>query len=247
MQRYRKGQLWRPPTAAESSAVADSAEWYRRRASLPQDRQIPVDGNRVIVKNASGSAQEIGAVLAITNTDVLTAVDRDFPWVTGDSLDANNFWFPLCVLLEPLASGTFGPALVSGVAIVNVNVGATTHTHAYPVGTAAVLVSGTFGPIKILSELSGTGAQLVLALLGNSWPTLRGKLDADLNSGSSATMSVWNGATLADTSENVTLYDSSTLPFISSGKKIASGTAVTASFTAGKWYLDTPAACEVDQ
>jgi hypothetical protein len=81
-----------------------------------------------------------------------------------------------------------------------------------------------------------------------------GKLDGDLNSGSgesapgsSATMSVWSGATLADTGENVTVYDSSTLPFITAGYKIASGVAITASVTAGKWYFRTPAECEVAQ
>lgn len=247
MHRYRKGQLWRPPTAAESAATADSVEGFRRRSGVPPERQLPIDGNQVIVKNASGSAQGIGAVLAITNTDILSAVDREFPWVTGDSLDSDNFWFPLCVLLEPIANNGYGPALMSGIAVVNVNVGATSHRYAYPTGSAAVIVSGTFGPIAILSELTGTGAQLVLCRLGTAWPILRGKLDADLNSGSSATMSVWNGATLSDTSENVTLYDSASLPYITASKKIKSGTAVTASYCCGKWYLLTPAACEVDQ
>jgi hypothetical protein len=41
----------------------------------------------------------------------------------------------------------------------------------------------------------------------------------------------------------VTVYDPGA---ISSGKKIASGVGLTASFTAGKWYLLTPYACEVD-
>jgi len=246
MRRYRKGQFWRPPTAADNAAAADSIETHRRRPELPQAVTRPIDGNQVIVRNDSGSAQAIGDVLAVTSSAFLTAVDREFPWVSADSLDANNFWFPLCVLLEPLANGGIGPALVSGVAVTKVNVGATTHTRAYPT-SAAVLVSGTFGPFRILSDLTSTGSQLVLCLIGTDWPILRGKLDAALNSGSSAAMSVWDGATLADTSENITLYDSSALPFITAGYKIASGVAVTASFASGKWYLLTPAACEVAQ
>ena len=48
MNRYRKGQMFRPPTAAESAAHADSTEAHRRRPSQPQDLS-PV-GQHIIVK-----------------------------------------------------------------------------------------------------------------------------------------------------------------------------------------------------
>jgi len=40
MRRYRKGELFRPPTAAESAANADALEGYRRRPSQPPNRQV---------------------------------------------------------------------------------------------------------------------------------------------------------------------------------------------------------------
>jgi len=76
---------------------------------------------------------------------------------------------------------------------------------------------------------------------------LRGKLDGDLDSGGSATMSVWEGSPLADSGRNITVYDSSTLPLITAGYKIASGVAIKVSYYNGKFYLDVPGACEVAQ
>jgi len=40
MRRYRKGEIFRPPTAAESAASADAMEGFRRRAPQPPDRQV---------------------------------------------------------------------------------------------------------------------------------------------------------------------------------------------------------------
>ena len=48
MHRYRKGQTFRPPTAAESATQADALEAFRRQPAQPQDRR-PV-GQSIIVK-----------------------------------------------------------------------------------------------------------------------------------------------------------------------------------------------------
>ena len=48
MHRYRKGQTFRPPSAAESAAHADAAESHRRQPAQPQDL-APV-GQSVLVK-----------------------------------------------------------------------------------------------------------------------------------------------------------------------------------------------------
>jgi hypothetical protein len=65
-----------------------------------------------------------------------------------------------------------------------------------------------------------------------------GKLDGVLNQGSSATMSIWAGDPLADTGDNITVYDW----FLGSGESIASGKKVKAEFICGKWYA-TAAEC----
>lgn len=91
-------------------------------------------------------------------------------------------------------------------------------------------------------EMTGLTSRGTRYVIGNPYPVIRGYLDGNLNAGSSATMSVWDGATLADSGRNVTVYDPGA---ITTGKKIASGVGLTACFTAGKWYLLTPYACEV--
>lgn len=48
MRRYRKGETFRPPTAAESAAHADAAESHRHAPAQPQDR-API-GQSILVK-----------------------------------------------------------------------------------------------------------------------------------------------------------------------------------------------------
>jgi hypothetical protein len=62
MRRYRKGQTFRPPTAAESAAHADAIEAHRRRPPQPQDRR-PI-GQDIIVKTPSaGIAARCGTTI----------------------------------------------------------------------------------------------------------------------------------------------------------------------------------------
>lgn len=70
-------------------------------------------------------------------------------------------------------------------------------------------------------------------------PRLFGKLDGDLAAGSSATMSIWGGSTLADSGRNITVHDW----FLPTGKKLASGAKVAAFWASGKWYVDTTNTC----
>ncbi len=51
MRRYRKGQIFRPPTAAESAASADALEGFRRR---PPESQEPKARGNDIVKTPEG-------------------------------------------------------------------------------------------------------------------------------------------------------------------------------------------------
>ena len=52
MRRYRKGQIFRPPSAAESAASADAVESHRRSPAQSQDL-APV-GQDIIVKTPEG-------------------------------------------------------------------------------------------------------------------------------------------------------------------------------------------------
>ncbi len=62
-----------------------------------------------------------------------------------------------------------------------------------------------------------------------------GKLDGDLNAASSATMSIWANDPLADTTENITVYDW----FLGAGETLDTGKKVKVEFYSNKWYVTT--------
>lgn len=66
MRRYRKGMMWRPPSAAESAAHADAAASHQRSPPQPQDLS-PV-GQDIIVKTPSGG------IAARSGTTISSAV-----------------------------------------------------------------------------------------------------------------------------------------------------------------------------
>jgi hypothetical protein len=76
----------------------------------------------------------------------------------------------------------------------------------------------------------------VVVRIGNPGHTVVfGKLDGTLNQGGSATMSIWSGDPLADSGENMTVYDW----FLEAAGSLALGTKVAAEFYCGKWYVTT--------
>lgn len=66
MRRYRKGQMFRPPTAAESAVHADAVEAFRSSPAAPQDR--PTRGTDILVKTPSGG------IAARAGTTIFSAV-----------------------------------------------------------------------------------------------------------------------------------------------------------------------------
>ena len=94
--------------------------------------------------------------------------------------------------------------------------------------------------MQVLWKEEGTGSKWAVVRLGSpAYPKLFGKLDADLTAGSSATMSIWEGSTLADSGRNITVHDW----FLPTGKKLKSGAKVAAVWNSGKWYVDTTDTC----
>ena len=63
MRRHRKGQIWRPPSAAESAAVADAIEAHKASPSQPID--LPPVGQDIVVKTpVAGIAARDGATIS---------------------------------------------------------------------------------------------------------------------------------------------------------------------------------------
>lgn len=88
---------------------------------------------------------------------------------------------------------------------------------------------------KTLLDLSGLG--------GPESYIKFGVLDADLNAGSSATVSVWNYGFTGDTGTNVTAYDK----FLETGRKLEEGSRVKIELLSGNYYVTLSNTCPTAQ
>lgn len=114
MRRYRKGEIFRPPTVGESSAQADALEGYRRRPPLPAHREIGLrEPDTVLVRNDEA-----------TDWDVYSVVELVEPLLSAGSLDPrilftaqtpeDDLTFRSAIVTEPIGAGKIGPAVISG-------------------------------------------------------------------------------------------------------------------------------------
>ncbi|MBY0513093.1 MAG: hypothetical protein K2P78_04180 [Gemmataceae bacterium] len=147
---------------------------------------------------------------------------------------------PVMILTEPAPRDGFARAVVSGLAVVDVNVTDAGHAFATATpGDTSKLTSGMRGQALILYKPSGTGTQRCIVWLAGpdraNDGLLMGKLDGDLNYQSGATLSLWawDGSADADTGVNITVYDW----LLSSGQSVASGKRVVAGFDGGRWRV----------
>ena len=148
------------------------------------------------------------------------------------------------VLTQPLRKDGIGWAQVSGLRAVQVDFDYEDQPYADIETDDLEKLKGGEGGARVIWKPEGTGIKWAVVRLGALvYPKLLGKLDEDLTQATGyATMSVWEGATLADSDRNVTAYDW----FLATGKKLASGVKVAAEWHAGKWYVDTTGTCPVD-
>jgi len=124
----------------------------------------------VHVKNASGADRARFAVLGIDSPIFSPSEAADnfanqvaLVGVTPTADHAGKF----VVLLEPIADGEIGQAVVSGVTPVKVNVTDEAHTRAdVQAGQAGYLASGDSGSALILWKEAGTGEKWALVNLG---------------------------------------------------------------------------------
>lgn len=227
------------------------ADWWDRTYGLQLPSVLPKNGlgdlGLIRIKNESGSAVDRFQVLGVN--DMLTSTGEINPVFSGITPATPTHYGKFCVLLESLLDDQTGWACVSGVVPVQVAFTYSDSPYADITNSDATkLTADEGGAAQVLYKETGTGTKWTLCRIGTPHrPVIRGKLDGDLNSGSSTTMSVWAGAPMADTSRNVTVYDDANLPAITASKKIASGVGLSASWHSGRWHLLTPYACEVAQ
>jgi len=167
IRKARPKQVWKTPTAADHNAIAAAADMYRRGPDAAPERQQPVATDVIMVRNNSGSDKRRGDVLAVTKTKLLSAIERERPWITASGLNAANRNYILCVLLDPLPAGKIGPAQISGQSVAYVNVQAIWHRRAFPFG-GSVVQSGLFGPMELLNSPAETGEQMCHVRIGHA-------------------------------------------------------------------------------
>ncbi len=236
-----------PTSAAVYNAFVDAAIAHRsmqnRLTGGAQFEAAPLDV--VVVKNNTGVVLGRGSIVGldavvITPAQNLTAF-RQQPVVYAEKPATPTHYERWAVLAEPLRKAAVGWAFVSGVHAVQVNFAYEDEPFATIANDDLAKLAGAEGGARVLWKESGTGTKWALVRLGAfHWPKLFGKLDGDLTQATGyATMSIWEGSTLADSNRNVTVYDW----FLASGKKIASGAKVAAEWKSGKWYVDTTGTC----
>jgi hypothetical protein len=240
-----------PHSAGAWNELVDTAAIVERArqtgASLTRGPMF-ADRTMVLIRNASDVAVDRFGILGITGSVLDTAYSPDefkrHCCLEGDTPTAPDHYGKFAVLAQPLAVGAIGWATVSGVCVATVDYEYYDQPYADIKPDDSGELAGAEGGVQVLWKESSIGSKLSIIRLGVPYyPVLRGKLDGNLTQATGyATMSIWEAGTLADSGRNVTVYDPGA---ITTGKKIAQGVGLTASFTAGKWYMLTPYACEV--
>lgn len=185
MRRYRKGDIFRPPTAAESAANADALEGFRRRS--PESQVRLSRGDKILVKTPEGGiparvGTTISSAICTKLVETSTAEEKTL-LETDEELEVFNL-----------------------------------DTGDVP------------GEVYAQTGLTAHGTRCAEAASPWHWAKLDGALAFD----GTATASVWDGAPLADTTDNLTVYPP---PVLTSGS-IASGTWVRIDLHRnGRWYV----------
>lgn len=208
------------------------------------------DRDLMLCRNDSGADVDRFGVLHITGVVIAQADNADEfyarPVLKGDEPDAPTDYIDAwAIAYEPIKNGKYGRVIVDGVTPALIDVTDAAHRWAtIKDAYATKLASGVYGRARILHKPSGTGDKWCIIRMNDPGPeALYGKLDAALSAGSSATMSIWwhNGTVLADTTENVTVYDW----LLGSGESIDSATKVIATMNQydNRYYV-TAAECD---
>lgn len=160
-------------SAKTFNTLIDTANLTRKQRMGPAGarpaQQPPVTpANLAYIKWTTGSLLE-RSVVKISDP-VISAVDNPVtvqrtPVFTAGTPDATDNAF--AITIEPTAAGTISKAVVSGVAVVDVNVSDITHQFAAPAaGQTGYLASAASGPARILWKDTGTGIKRAVVLLG---------------------------------------------------------------------------------
>lgn len=219
LKKVQDGERLRIPAAAYNAFV-DAAR--KVRAEQQSVAANPLRSTRstsiVLVKNDSGGTVGRFGILGIDGPIVSPSANLDQfkeqVAIVGTQPDSAEHFGRLCVLLEPLANGAIGQAVVDGVVCVRLNVIDETDTTAdiEHGQTGRLQSAGDSGSAAILWKEAGTGEKWAVVRLQGAGSPLDIRLmylDEDLPQGgqANATQAIWNGSAWLPTGPQETVYD----------------------------------------
>lgn len=164
------------------------------------------------VKNTSGATRNHGEVLEFSGSPITDFTSQ--PIVTGVSPTLVNGFG---VLLEPIENNDFGPCVIKGGCIAEVNVSDADHRYAKVDSATYVLQSAAIGPARILAKPSGTGQKTCFILMNDAVGEVLVKNDtgSDIAVNSSGTFKIFGGTagSEADTGQTISAYNKSSVTF----------------------------------
>lgn len=165
------GDMWKKPvpgqpfkpSAAQFAAFIDAARAHRESQRSGSGPGInTADSSRLWIRNDSGADVEQFGVLQIAEPEITPSEDaatfHQFPLFSGVAPDS-SLSRQLCIVLQPLGAGETGPALASGCAWCQIDVGSEADEWAAAAAdeTGSLVSTTTGGFARILWKESGTG------------------------------------------------------------------------------------------
>ena len=174
LKKVTAGQRLEMPASTFNTFIDMARDWLADQQATGGEGRVEARRTGIVlVRNDSGEDCDRFAVLGIDGI-VFTPTDneegfKDRPALKGDTPTAPDHYGKFAILLEPVAAGQLGRALLVGVVPVQIAVTDEDHRFAdISDGSRNTLASTPSGAARILYQESGTGTKWALVLVG-SW------------------------------------------------------------------------------
>ena len=236
MRKVRSGESLSIP-ASTWNAFIDATNWVRNEQQNRRSQGVSSGAGVgiVFVKNAESEARERFSALVLVDVAVSPKENEDeflssVPVFAGAKMTSERETMPYAILLEPVAPGEIGRAMVLGVVPAQVTIRDADDMFAVPTpgSSAGALQSDSSGVARILWKAGGSGTQWCLLQLGGAGGGSGGDKAyiCRVNGGSQTagySVTVYpNGRYDAKTESSGTLF----LPDLALGSEIPEGTLV---------------------
>ena len=163
--------------ASTWNAFIDAANWTKeqRQNQLCKGLRSGVGTGIVLVKNGEGERRDRFTALVLSDIAIPPNVNEDefvscAPVFVGQKMTEEREGKPYAILLQPLAAGEIGRAMVLGITPAKVTIQDTDDQYAVPTpgSSTGALQSDATGVARILWKAGGSGSQWCLLQLGGA-------------------------------------------------------------------------------